>query len=337
MDGRPDFAIRNGQWSRTGTTLVVAASPLTEVMLADLDPPSTADVRVAGSLAEGVDLASEDVGLVILSLELPDSEGAGTFYTLSDEMPVHPILVVSRLPRDPVGHALIRAGAMEYVEASTLGRGVLATAADVSVTRWARRRQLADLTADAGILSARVAGAQPLLDHAVARLTSLAGTMRNSDEGRYHDVADVVSDAAMALLDGPDRQTSVQLFSEWLDRLVAVVSVPTGPEIDVRAELVEVPEGLAHHVRAATQEMLMNAVRHAEANRIAVEVSTRSTNVRICVIDDGVGFTSTSVCGDGLINLERRATQFGGDFRHRREGGRTIVEWWIPTTMEDTG
>ncbi|HUN65062.1 MAG TPA: ATP-binding protein [Bacteroidota bacterium] len=68
----------------------------------------------------------------------------------------------------------------------------------------------------------------------------------------------------------------------------------------------------------ATREVLMNAVKHAEAHRISVSLCLTDGTVRIIVRDDGAGFDpveSTLPAGGGgfgLFNIRERLTHFGG-------------------------
>lgn len=86
---------------------------------------------------------------------------------------------------------------------------------------------------------------------------------------------------------------------------------------------------LADDVAAAAREMIMNAVKHAEANVISAAVTTTDSEVQITVSDDGVGMTGTSR-GNGITNLAARATARGGTFDIVSEPGRTDASWIVP-------
>jgi PAS domain S-box-containing protein len=87
-----------------------------------------------------------------------------------------------------------------------------------------------------------------------------------------------------------------------------------------------------------TQEALSNAVKHAKANTITVQLNASSDTIRLSVEDDGKGMTqatpSTTDRGNGLINMRDRAEIMGGQFIVESDGQRgtfLIVE--VPNTQ----
>jgi signal transduction histidine kinase len=87
------------------------------------------------------------------------------------------------------------------------------------------------------------------------------------------------------------------------------------------------------------QEALANAVRHAGASHIAVDVRF-GDEVRIEVADDGDGFPAgVDVArlerggGMGLIGMRERAAEAGGELRIASRPGRgTAVRVTVPVT-----
>jgi ligand-binding sensor domain-containing protein/two-component sensor histidine kinase len=90
---------------------------------------------------------------------------------------------------------------------------------------------------------------------------------------------------------------------------IAVTGRPRPLSIDVERNLLRI----AH-------EAITNAVRHAEARSIAVDVQFGDDDVRLCVKDDGRGFDAEERArrrGDhfGLLGIEERARAVGGELR----------------------
>jgi signal transduction histidine kinase len=76
------------------------------------------------------------------------------------------------------------------------------------------------------------------------------------------------------------------------------------------------------------QEALRNTERHAEATRIAVTLTFTKDEVRLEVIDNGVGFSRASVSNDftasghlGLISMQERAELLGGRLKIKSSPG----------------
>ncbi len=76
------------------------------------------------------------------------------------------------------------------------------------------------------------------------------------------------------------------------------------------------------------QEALNNAVQHAAAERVSVEVGENGKLLRVCVRDDGCGFDPDAPSeGFGLLGMRERAELAGGklDLSSAPGGGTTIV------------
>ena len=87
---------------------------------------------------------------------------------------------------------------------------------------------------------------------------------------------------------------------------------------------------LIDDVIAVVNEGLANVVRHAEADRVDVEVSALAGEVKVLVIDDGRG-PGESPRLSGLSNLLDRASNRGGTFTiSKGSKSGTRLEWSVP-------
>ena len=86
---------------------------------------------------------------------------------------------------------------------------------------------------------------------------------------------------------------------------------------------------LADHAEAVIQEAITNAVRHAGATTLTVNVKV-DDNLIIEVIDNGAGMPA-SITESGLSNLRARAEDVGGTFlaENRSDGG-FVLRWSAP-------
>lgn len=82
------------------------------------------------------------------------------------------------------------------------------------------------------------------------------------------------------------------------------------------------------------QEALRNAVRHARARRIRVELRPEGGGTALAVVDDGIGFDPAGArerASLGLASMRERVAQFGGRLEIRsRLGQGTRVSAWVP-------
>jgi len=74
------------------------------------------------------------------------------------------------------------------------------------------------------------------------------------------------------------------------------------------------------------RELLMNVVKHAEAQAVTVSVCRDDGELRVVVEDNGVGFDTSEMeqrtRGFGLFSIRERLTEFGGQFEVESEPGR---------------
>ena len=90
---------------------------------------------------------------------------------------------------------------------------------------------------------------------------------------------------------------------------------------------------LAHTVRSIVREAASNAIRHAEATRLAVSFSAEGAQIDLAISDDGTGFDETRITpGDGLGNMRSRTLAHGGSISVSGSG-RTRVAVQLP--LED--
>lgn len=121
-----------------------------------------------------------------------------------------------------------------------------------------------------------------------------------------------------------------------LDHHLKTAASRSGVRIDLQSDpgVSSVPRGLDTTVFRLVQEAVSNALRHAGARAIRVELGTGTGALRIVVEDDGVGF-DPAVVGQkikrgehlGLLGMTERVHGVGGriDFESRPGGGSRIV------------
>lgn len=87
-----------------------------------------------------------------------------------------------------------------------------------------------------------------------------------------------------------------------------------GAEIDCRLPSLDdpLPPAVAAACYRICEEALSNAVRHAQARRIAVELLVRERRVLARVLDDGIGFDHAALHGEGLQRMNELARSAGG-------------------------
>lgn len=91
-----------------------------------------------------------------------------------------------------------------------------------------------------------------------------------------------------------------------------------GPAIELHLEepLPTLPKGVDFHLLRIAQEALGNAVKHASADRVIIDLRRRVGALVLSVMDDGCGFTTTDDLFDdpshfGMVGMHQRADRIG--------------------------
>ena len=161
-------------------------------------------------------------------------------------------------------------------------------------------------------------GATGVIDQALAELHRATGDM------------DTSVGTLQTPLDG-------RALDEALRRRARELAALTDAEIDVVGEPPALPATVTAHAYRILAEALLNAVRHADASRIAITFSTRRGALRASVIDNGTGVPDEVRPGShGLRFMSHRAATIGGRLRFARgpDGRGTSVCLDIPLDQE---
>ncbi len=194
--------------------------------------------------------------------------------------------------------------------------------------------------------------ARDLHDHVIQRLfatgLSLQATASQIDGDAGRRVSDLVHE-----IDGAITQIRQSIFALNHDaelsgstprsRIMSIVD-RLGHHLSRRPTLVfagpidlVTDANLSHDVEAVVSEALTNAVRHAEAHSIDIEVTIDDGSISVTVVDDGIG-PGPMARQSGLSNLASRARRHGGRFSvTERESGGTQLVWTGRLARESAG
>jgi signal transduction histidine kinase len=121
-----------------------------------------------------------------------------------------------------------------------------------------------------------------------------------------------------------------------LAQLGHALADPQGPSLEVvcAGEAVHLPPWIASHLFRVAQEGVTNALKHAAATTVRVELAFGADGVTLTVVDDGCGFDAAAAEAEGhfgLRGLRERAVALGGELalESRPEKG-TRVRLTVP-------
>ena len=144
------------------------------------------------------------------------------------------------------------------------------------------------------------------LDDAIAQIRTVIFALSHRDDTSVrHRVLDVVGEVSS----GARRPPAIR-FNGPVDLLVR--------------------DELATDVVAVARELLCNAIRHADADHVSLDVTASDDRVVVVVEDDGGGLPADAALS-GLDNLRQRAEQRRGTFVMESSPVGTTVRWIAPT------
>ena len=144
----------------------------------------------------------------------------------------------------------------------------------------------------------------------------------------------LVDDAVKEVREISHNMMPVVLQNQGLkDALVEFVSkLNRGNAVVINLDVVEMPDKLSTTIATVlyrvVQESVSNALKHAKANQISIQLVGYNDYVSLLIEDDGIGFdTKQNYGGIGLKNLTSRIALIGGsiDFDSTVGKGTTVV------------
>ncbi|WP_044495318.1 sensor histidine kinase [Nesterenkonia massiliensis] len=191
------------------------------------------------------------------------------------------------------------------------------------------RQQLAETEREQGALAERARLAREIHDTVAQGLSSIQMLLRAAERDTPEPGAGYLKlareTAAESLAD--TRQIIRELTPARLDDGLAAALRRLGQEqsdraslpVEVTAEDLDLPMGTQTALLRIAQGALSNAIRHANATRIAIELEREDDAVSLVVRDDGQGFDVSSAVADlheadsfGLSAMRERVEQLDG-------------------------
>lgn len=252
-----------------------------------------------------------------------------------------PALVLPLRTSDAVAGVLVAARSPGSPPFSADELDIMAAFADQAALAWqlaTTQRRMRELD----VLSDRDRIARDLHDHVIQRLfavgLALQGTIPRTHKPEVRqrltecvdDLQSVIQEIRTAIFDLHGGNGGITRLRQRLDEAVVKFA---GPEMRTSVQfsgpLSVVDPTLADHAEAVVREAVSNAVRHAQAKMLTVNVAV-GDDLCIEVVDDGCGIAG-DITGSGLTNLGQRADDVGGEFViEAAPAGGTKLRWSAP-------
>ncbi len=93
-----------------------------------------------------------------------------------------------------------------------------------------------------------------------------------------------------------------------------------------------IPSAVAFNLNRILKEIVSNIIRHAQAQRVSIDVILAEEKIAFRIHDDGCGFDRHGALGNGINNIMSRADEIGASVNWRSELGKgTTIDTVVPT------
>lgn len=141
------------------------------------------------------------------------------------------------------------------------------------------------------------------------------------------------------------RALSKSLNKEWLEKFDLIENLTAEVERINSADVVKTSLVRADKLSMEAdkqivlfriiQEAMQNALKHAAAKHIRIDISQSEQQIVALIQDDGTGFDSEKLTnGVGMINMVNRSKQLGGSVEWQSNGGGSVAKITLPLKME---
>lgn len=312
-------------------------------------------LTVARNLREARAYLAESVPtLIIADLLLPDGKGTELLPTDREKSP-YPVMVMTGHGDEQAAVRAMKAGVLDYVVKSESTLANMPYFADRALRQWGHiiERRRAERKAIAAYEKLRCLASELCIVEERER-RRLAAVVHDNI-GQNLALAKLTLQSSMELVSDSDVSASLEKVCEVIDKaiqdahsLTFELSNPVlyelGFEAAVEAWLVEQVQekyGLKYKfivdkqspkldneisviLFQAVRELLVNVVKHAEAETVTVCIQEAGNRVKVTVEDDGVGFlpaklqlplSQNKTGGFGLFNIQERLEYLGGELK----------------------
>jgi signal transduction histidine kinase len=275
-------------------------------------------------------LSTGPFDIVLLDLGLPDSQGPESLTRLFQAQPDVPVVVLTGLDDEDMGTRAVQLGAQDYLVKGNfppflLGRSIRYAIerkrSEQAVMAHVRQSAIADeRNRMAGeihdILAQDFVGILLQLEAALDLYTS-----NPREAAKCIELAQAVARSGLA----EARRSAMALSPQKLDAEGLVGAVqgflsrvgagdPRALRFSLKGEPRSLPSDTALGVLRICQQAVVNALRHAQASQIQVQLKYEPSAVVLCVQDNGRGFDAGSLRsggGFGLQSMRERAERIG--------------------------
>ncbi|MGH2574854.1 MAG: response regulator [Ignavibacteria bacterium] len=319
------------------------------------------NLEICNKLHDGINvLANRDVDLILLDLNLPDSEGLVSFDKIFSITSKVPIIVLTGLNDEGTALNAVQRGAQDYIVKDTVESDSLKRAIRYAIERKKSEEEhqkfMEQRVRSSAIIEAQENERRRIsreLHDGIGQLLSAAklnfgmvDIVQNHDKEKTSDILKQI-DSLITKAIVEARRISHDLRPTTLDDFGLIPSLrilcqefSKSNDIKIKFQVSQLLERINSKAEIAIyriiQEAFTNISKYAEATEVSLDLCRKDNTIIVKVKDNGKGFeqdefskNKKTVSGLGLINMRERAELVGGKFQIQSSPGKgteVIVE-----------
>jgi len=151
-------------------------------------------------------------------------------------------------------------------------------------------------------------------------------------ETQTHDLAGKIGDIIWSMKPGKEEfMTMSSRIKNFANEILSATNIAYEIKIDAVIDTVVKDISTRKNIVLITKEAINNAVKYSKANRLTISLHLIQNELQLKITDNGTGFNSNEISGNGIMNMRKRVEELNGVFdisSNPQEG--TVISAQIP-------
>ena len=134
-------------------------------------------------------------------------------------------------------------------------------------------------------------------------------------ETQTHDLADKIGDIIWSMKPGKEEfMTMSSRIKNFANEILSATNIVYEIKIDAIIDTVVKDISVRKNMVLITKEAINNAVKYSNASRLTINLNLVQDTLQLKIADNGAGFNSSKITGNGIMNMRKRVEELNGVF-----------------------
>lgn len=134
-------------------------------------------------------------------------------------------------------------------------------------------------------------------------------------ESQAKSLAEKIGDIIWSMKPGKDEfMTLSTRIKNYCNEVLGSTNINYSIDIDPEIDCLITDFSARKNILLITKEAINNALKYSNASQINVNIQIEKKTIKLVISDNGIGFPTNEIKGNGLGNMKNRATELNADF-----------------------